>query len=192
MTKKWFPVLGFTGFVTLIVGFLIQDCVLLLPKEIWLPGTQSFSIFGKIRFIYRMAYFFASKPVVAEFYWQISSMCLPCVWLVSCSDTGGQEVIWGEQLFCVTWHDFLREGAPWPHLHLQPKLQRHCQQSRSQYQSWLVARGWSIDDTDKICHVFFCKFLYTQSAKITTHSLIAVTLLRREAVKKMVFFRNNS
>ena len=77
MTKKWFPVLGFTGFVTLIVGFLIQDCVLLLPKEIWLPGTQSFSIFGKIRFIYRMAYFFASKPVVAEFYWQTSSMCLP-------------------------------------------------------------------------------------------------------------------
>ena len=79
----------------------------------------------------------------------------PRLLLVSCSDTGGQEVIWGEQLFCVTWHDFLRERAPWLHLHLQPKLQRHCQQSRSQYQSWQGARGWPIPDTDKSAMYYF-------------------------------------
>ena len=32
MAKKWLPVPGFIGFVTLIAGFLIQDYVLLLSK----------------------------------------------------------------------------------------------------------------------------------------------------------------
>ena len=32
MTKKWFPVPGFIGFVTLIAEFLIQDWVLLMSK----------------------------------------------------------------------------------------------------------------------------------------------------------------
>ena len=33
MTKKWFPVPGFIGFVIWIAGFFIQDCVLFLSKR---------------------------------------------------------------------------------------------------------------------------------------------------------------
>ena len=53
MTKKWFPVPGFIGFVTLIAGFLIQDCVLLLPKwKLIITRHPVFSIFGSGRVVY--------------------------------------------------------------------------------------------------------------------------------------------
>ena len=150
----------------------------------------------KIRSIYvGWRNFFASKPVVAEFCWQISSTCLPAfifgfrfafalslASLLLRHGRAGGYMRWAVVLCNLAW--FPQGGSP-----LAPPPHPHPTQASTSlstiaipiYQSWLGARGWSTPDTVKLCHVFFCKFLYTQSAKITAHSLIALTFLRREA-----------
>ena len=76
----------------------MQEGVIFLPQNLW---SQNFT--DK----YHLS---ACLPLSLDL-----DLPSPRLWLVSCSDTGGQEVIWGEQLFCVTWHDFLWD-PPLPRL----------------------------------------------------------------------------